>query len=1061
MAEASDDLSAFIPAKRAASDDLSAFMTPAKPAAAKPASDDLSAFIPAKPAAAKPASDDLSAFMGPKTVRTAPAKTAQPITPARPAAPVLPPLGTGSAPIREAIASRSLGAKADLDKMVAGVRAHPRSLANVPRVLGTAASYPLSAAGAAIGGPEDLIARPFARAWSKLTGQPDDPKALTDQFNLAAQFVGPAVLGEGARLVKAAGESATAEWLKGGPRFLQGLMAPASVSDVATEAAGAIRRGRGLNKLSADQAAHHLMAAQKATGAKPTAWHDELVGYIENRSQREKPPDQPEFAKADPSTAAGRARGKLQAKLFSDTDTQRAANIMRDIYTHWRDRATEVVRRNTGAAPQFIDDYFAHLWEDTPGKQKILDGMKDEYSLPPRQGTGVHLRRRAIPTMEEGIARGLTPKYPNAFEATNMYVQNMSRFLTTHEVQATLKEMGHAGFFFHSDAPEGWVQLDGILTDRLAPPEAVETKAAAAEPHPDPRLRIGGNYPPEGIEGPGERGVTPHVPDYPEYPQIGGRSVAQPRQPPGFEQVGAEARPRIGDPDMLNITPKPEEEGKPDEQRDVRPPPTQKLYAHPDAARVYNNWISKGLEADRTFGPTFKFLRTVKNATTQAKLSLSGFHAVTMANEAMISELSRAITTASRGQFKEAGKAFLRTPVAPVLKYAKGRAMTERMLKAGNPWEINEPVMRAFARSGQQIHQDDFFRTRGAGSFFQSLQRGSFGEDLTNALKKIGGAKSIPEFATHSFDLVGNVVQAVTAPLFEHIIPAMKVGTFGDEMGSWLQANPQASEEEIDRMAAKIGDSIDNRFGEMVQDNMFWHRNLQQIAQLALTSPSWDVGTAREILGGIKDIPESVKGLLTGKGVTHRFSYVAALAAMTTLGAEIYQRLKTGQDISSPLDVAGPKTGGVTPHGEPERAWGPGYQKDVYAFTLNPEGPGAELAAKRSGLAQTLGQLSTGKDWRELPLVRPFGVPDTGDDEDSRISAVAKYFADQVMPMSFEQQPKKGTRIGPFERFMGMRPAPAYIEERPRTVAGHTSREAKAWAAKRRADAIAKSQLEP
>src|ERR1017187_3353783 len=51
------------------------------------------------------------------------------------------------------------------------------------------------------------------------------------------------------------------------------------------------------------------------------------------------------------------------------------------------------------------------------------------------------------------------------------------------------------------------------------------------------------------------------------------------------------------------------------------------------------------------------------------------------------------------------------------------------------------------------------------------------------------------------------------------------------------------------QLARKVVDSVENRFGEMNFDNLFWNRTWKTALQLAFRSVTWKLGTAREITG--------------------------------------------------------------------------------------------------------------------------------------------------------------------------------------------------------------------
>src|SRR5260370_669343 len=66
----------------------------------------------------------------------------------------------------------------------------------------------------------------------------------------------------------------------------------------------------------------------------------------------------------------------------------------------------------------------------------------------------------------------------------------------------------------------------------------------------------------------------------------------------------------------------------------------------------------------------------------------------------------------------------------------------------------------------------------------------------------------------------------------------------------------------------KAGDSIDDRFGEMNMNNIFWSRTTKDIAHLFTRSIGWTYGTIRQVGGGIADAPGTVRDIMTpGKEV--------------------------------------------------------------------------------------------------------------------------------------------------------------------------------------------------
>jgi hypothetical protein len=65
---------------------------------------------------------------------------------------------------------------------------------------------------------------------------------------------------------------------------------------------------------------------------------------------------------------------------------------------------------------------------------------------------------------------------------------------------------------------------------------------------------------------------------------------------------------------------------------------------------------------------------------------------------------------------------------------------------------------------------------------------------------------------------VGRIFLSPTAP--EHRPWMLKLSSMVKDMGQFLYHNPNASKEDLARMANRISNSIDNRFGEAVRDNL-------------------------------------------------------------------------------------------------------------------------------------------------------------------------------------------------------------------------------------------------
>lgn len=845
-----------------------------------------------------------------------------------------------------------------------------------------------------------------------------------------AQFVpGLSALEKTAPALEAGGAAAKAAAapVKAVGRGVQETFAPATVSDRAAEVSHFIRGSGARSQLDVERASHDLLKFdQKVQRGTPEQTHA-LVSFIEGRSAPAPEgvkgmfvgrPGQKSFVLSPEDVAA-------MKKLGLTTDDIKVANKIRDTYKSYRDKAEYLIRRNSGAAPRFVKDYYAHMWAESP---EVVEQRMSGFA---KQGSGRNFKARSIPTMADGIEAGLTPKYTNPVEATIVYSQNMSNFLTTHDVQGWMKTQGHAKWYRPGAQPAGWVPLDGILTERV--PRGVSGREGSVAENPEAPLdRLGGPgqraLPPGGGEPgklpPGDlRTIEEKALPAPEP----GTSVAWPGKPVGRPGIGDAGTPKLEDhtPGMRNVTPeKPPEPGTPPEGARDRAPQKEVLYAPEDAARIYNRWISKGFQ-----GEGYEALRKMSNGMTAIKLGMSAFHAMTMAQEAAVSSVARGIQAASRGDIKTLAKGVAKAPTSLVTSGLRGKRMGEELLGMKGASPISEKVNRAFINSGGRIRMDKLYRTSDGRTFYDAIKSKTFGKELRAAAQRMYGAdKTLAQKAQAHVDTAGNIVQSIfQGPLFEDIIPAVKRGAFAERMEDFIKANPAATDREIDQFAVKLQDSVDNRFGELVQDNLFWHKQMKQVSQILLTSATWGIGTVREIGGGSADIfGPSVKGVLKGKGVTDRTAYVAALVAVVAAENAMITAMKTGKPPTSVKDLEAYRTGGkdLRLGGAPERGMIPGYQKDVFAagdaMAPGSDGPLGMLRSKLSPGAQLLLDEATNENYAHQKVYGPGAAP----------GSQASELVDAFMPISvgsFAKGKQKGSNISDVERALAVRPAPVYL----------------------------------
>ena len=450
-----------------------------------------------------------------------------------------------------------------------------------------------------------------------------------------------------------------------------------------------------------------------------------------------------------------------------------------------------------------------------------------------------------------------------------------------------------------------------------------------------------------------------------------------------------------------------------------------KAWAPEDFARVYNNALSTipGPAADVIHG-----IRRAFNIITGIELAWPGFHMSAMAMELIANKIASALDDATRWRLDQTAIKLATAPAAPITIMRRG-AEAQRIYRSltdgsAEMREIVDLLARADFRFVGKGRAADEYRFSGADNYFKAIRRGTLLKELNTDLKR-AGRQPIVGTAAVVLRNIGRAMETVTAPLFEYAIPKLKSGAAVELMANWLRAHSDATAEAKLAHAREIASVIDDRFGEMNHDNLFWHANLRAGAQMALLSFSWEMGFLRTVVGGSIDW---AKFPFTHRQ-TERMGYLIALplAIAAVNGASTY--LHTGEAPSG-MDFVAARTGGKNPDGSPERASIPSWARNVLAWANVLSGP------KRGSLADELyGMANPGvkdaidfarnSDWHGDPIFSsaPNAPP--------WLKQILQHIVEQHIPMPLQlgTQPKPGTGITDLERILGVRPAPFFLQE--------------------------------
>lgn len=457
-------------------------------------------------------------------------------------------------------------------------------------------------------------------------------------------------------------------------------------------------------------------------------------------------------------------------------------------------------------------------------------------------------------------------------------------------------------------------------------------------------------------------------------------------------------------------------------------------YAPEGFARIYNNWISRGIhDVDEALGHGYEGLRRAGNTITAAELSFSGYHALTMMQESMVNNLANALGYARKGMPVEAAKSLGKAPIAPVQLAMKGKKVQDVYLGLSpgtkELQQVTDLLTAAGGRAKGAAHAPDYnFSSKGSywTAFKRGALRGQMAADRAEALGSPIGAAKV------AFRNIGRIASTVAQPIFEKYIPLLKNGAFYENMSAWLKQHPEATREEQVNAARQVWDSIDNRFGELVQDNIFMNQLMKQMGMLSLRSWSWFIGgDIRELGGAARDVVRAPIKKPTGIGPnegkwTQKMDYAIALPIVYGTLAAIYQGLKTGEPPKDMQDLVAPRTGGVDAStGMSERLIMPGYMKDVFGFI---EHPVQEVTNKAATGIRMTGEIAGNQNWRGDPIVPGQGV----EGAPSWLQAYWNYATEQLGPISVRnlvKGQKEGSNISKVESALGVRTAPRQLTD--------------------------------
>ncbi len=366
---------------------------------------------------------------------------------------------------------------------------------------------------------------------------------------------------------------------------------------------------------------------------------------------------------------------------------------------------------------------------------------------------------------------------------------------------------------------------------------------------------------------------------------------------------------------------------------------TGNFWAPESAARVLNNYLSPGL---RQYAP-FRALSGFNNSLNMVQLGASAFHLGFATADSVTSTFALGIEQAVHGMRYGNPKALAKgalnmakaTPVGAPFKILENISYGRKLRNEWqNPGSSGDPHMALMVdtmkKAGAGVSMDPVYRTNMSNRVNEVFRTGQNYMSLMYKLPLAGFEK-------------------FSGLILDQYVPLQKLAVFSD-MARWemekmgeLGGHDKVPHLQAQEIYAKAWDSVDNRLGLLRYDNLFWDKVMKDLLMASVRSVGWNLGTLRELGGGVLDSVIQGKKAVTGKHweFTHRMAYSAAMPIVvgmmgSTLGY-IYNknnRLPDGTiDDGLPHsmeDLFFPRTGKLDRFGRPERVGIPSYMKDVW-----------------------------------------------------------------------------------------------------------------------------------
>jgi hypothetical protein len=449
-------------------------------------------------------------------------------------------------------------------------------------------------------------------------------------------------------------------------------------------------------------------------------------------------------------------------------------------------------------------------------------------------------------------------------------------------------------------------------------------------------------------------------------------------------------------------------------------------YAPEPVGRLLNNYLSPGLRNNQNqlIAGGYNLLRMGGNLLNQAQLALSGFHAINVTTDMMASTFGLGIRELTVPGQRLRGLGHITTagtsPIARIWHGTRLRKAYKQQIESIKDPKLRTMVEAVILANGRD-RLDPFYYNQAIKALRATMS------DIVHGTpkQKAAGVAKAP------IQTLGAVLELAAKPLMEWYVPTGKMGLFSmlAEHEMRRAAAGQITDEQLHERLVQSWDSVDNRMGQLVYDNLFWNKTFKDVSMLAVRSVGWNLGSWREY-GGIPIDLLGTKGRMQRGDVflSQKMAYgIGAVTLYATLGAVIMYLL-TGKGPEEARDYFFPKTGRKNPDGSDERLSLPTYAKDWWAYGTQ---AGRTIKNKLHPMWGLLTDLTRNKDFFNTEIRNP------KDPISQQALDVAEHITKEFLPLSARTY-QKMSRADPGAKakntwvsITGITSAPAYITRSP------------------------------